>query len=72
MRSEQILDIEDRLIHLALDGDSAAAQEFADLNRLRREWQRTKSTEAFRQLVSQAQTAKARVSARYQGQSAPV
>jgi hypothetical protein len=62
MHSEEILDIEGRLIHRALEGDSTAAQEFVDLNRLRRDWQRTESNETLRHLISQAQSARKRVS----------
>ena len=57
MHREYVLDIEERLIHLARDGDPAAAQEFANLNRVRREWQRTESSESLERLISQARSA---------------
>ena len=51
--------IADELMVLALDGDKEAAQYFADLSLARRNWERMRSTESWRDLVSEAQGARA-------------
>jgi len=50
--------ITDELIVLALDGDKEAAQYFADLSLARRNWERVRSAESWRDLMREAQRAR--------------
>jgi len=50
--------IADELMVLALDGGKEAAQYFADLSLARRNWERVRSTESWRDLIREAQRAR--------------
>jgi hypothetical protein len=51
--------ITDKLMVLALDGDKEAAQYFADLSVARRNWERMRSAESWRELIREAQRVRA-------------
>ena len=59
MWNAEVHQIESELIYLALEGNPAARQAFADIYLLRRDWERTESAEAHRELVTLAETARA-------------
>ena len=51
--------IENKLLDLAIDGDTDAAQQYADLYLSRLDWERTQSAEHRQDFVDQAQDAQA-------------
>jgi len=59
MSDEEIKTVENKLLDLALEGDRDAAQRHSDLYLFRRNWERARSAEDWRNFVCQAQDAQA-------------
>ena len=59
MSLKEIKAIEEKLSHLALNGDKEAAIQYADLQRFRKDWESRKSAENWNDFVYAAQGAHA-------------
>ena len=63
MNEKEIEIIESNLLDLAIEGDGAAAQQYASLYLFRRNWERTRSVQSWQHLADRARNAQAWLSA---------